>query len=63
MIALYRGGNRYEVHFERFADALAISRRPTAAEIEAMIERYVARLEQHCRNAPFNWFNFYDVWR
>lgn len=63
MVALYRGGNRYEVHFERFAEALALSHRPSAAEIEAMVGRYVARLEHHCRDAPYNWFNFYDVWR
>ena len=24
---------------------------------------YVDRLEQHCRAAPYNWFNFFDFWR
>jgi predicted LPLAT superfamily acyltransferase len=24
---------------------------------------YVARIEHHCRNAPYNWFNFYDFWK
>jgi len=53
-LGLYRGGNRYDVHFERLD-------RPgdTAA---TLLERYVARLEHHCHLAPYNWFNFYDFW-
>jgi predicted LPLAT superfamily acyltransferase len=23
---------------------------------------YVQRLESLCREAPYNWFNFYDFW-
>ncbi len=51
---LYRGGNRYDVRFERLD-------RPgdTAADLLA---RYVARLEHACRLAPYNWFNFFDFW-
>jgi predicted LPLAT superfamily acyltransferase len=26
------------------------------------MQRYVTRLEFHCRRAPYNWFNFYDFW-
>jgi Predicted acyltransferase len=26
------------------------------------MRRYAARLEHYCREAPFNWFNFYDFW-
>ena len=24
--------------------------------------RYVARLDHYCRSAPYNWFNFYELW-
>jgi len=58
MFGLYRGGNRYEVHFERFADAGHGDRRG-----EDLARRYAARLEHYCRRAPYNWFNFYDFWR
>jgi predicted LPLAT superfamily acyltransferase len=27
-----------------------------------LVERYAARVEHHCRTAPYNWFNFYDFW-
>jgi predicted LPLAT superfamily acyltransferase len=59
MTGLYRGGGRYEISFE------TISERPiesSEAAIEDMMRHYVARLEHHCRNAPYNWFNFYDFW-
>ena len=32
------------------------------AAIRAGLERYVATLEALCREAPYNWFNFYDFW-
>lgn len=59
---LYRGGNRYDLVFEPFSDGLAIPRRERAAAVPALIRRYVARLEHHARQAPYNWFNFYDFW-
>ena len=34
----------------------------SAARLDGMMRRYVARLEHYCREAPFNWFNFYDFW-
>ena len=32
------------------------------AAIRAGVERYAAILESLCREAPYNWFNFYDFW-
>jgi predicted LPLAT superfamily acyltransferase len=63
MVAVYRGGRRYDIRFERFAAAGEIPRRPDAATLDALIGRYVARLEHYCRIAPYNWFNFFDIWK
>lgn len=59
---LYRGDRRYEIRFEAFADQVPLGRRAGPAEWEHWVGRYAARLEHHCRSAPFNWFNFYDFW-
>jgi len=63
---LYRGGNRYDLHFEPFLDpavqAMAGDRRRRGAWLQAQVGRYAARLEHHARQAPLNWFNFYDFW-
>ena len=47
--ATYRGRMRYDVRFEPLAH-------------EERCSRFAAWLEARCREAPFNWFNFYDFW-
>jgi predicted LPLAT superfamily acyltransferase len=59
---LYRGGNRYDLHFEPFADTVVLDRSNRAASLNAVIQRFADRLAHHARAAPYNWFNFYDFW-
>lgn len=63
MAGLYLGGNRYRVCFEPLADFSQVDRGGRDAAIGAAQRAYVDRLEQHCRAAPYNWFNFFDFWR
>ena len=63
MVGLYRGGNRYEVHFERLADMSLTDRGERDRAVEAVLRHYVGRLEHYCRIEPYNWFNFYDYWK
>jgi len=63
MFGLYRGGNRYEIHFERLVDAWPASRVERKRTVAEAQRGYVARLEHHCRDAPYNWYNFYDFWK
>jgi predicted LPLAT superfamily acyltransferase len=60
---LYRGGNRYELHFEPFADQLKLERARRDTELRQTIQRFADRVAHHARSAPYNWFNFYDFWR
>jgi predicted LPLAT superfamily acyltransferase len=59
---LYRGGNRYEIYFEHFADEITLDRNRRAEEIQVWMQRYAERLEYYTRIAPYNWFNFYPFW-
>lgn len=59
---LYRGGNRYDLHFEEFADPVRLERGNREASLNAIIQRYADRLAHYTRSAPYNWFNFYDFW-
>jgi predicted LPLAT superfamily acyltransferase len=64
MVGLYRGGNRYELHFEELADFTTVEATGGRdARVRAAIEKYASRLEHYCRAAPDNWFNFHDFWR
>jgi predicted LPLAT superfamily acyltransferase len=58
----YRGGNRYEIHFEHFADEIVLNRDRRAEDIQLWMQRYAERLEHYARLAPYNWFNFYPFW-
>jgi len=63
MTGLYLGGNRYRVHFELLADFSQLERSGRDTAIAAAQRAFVGRLEDHCRAAPFNWFNFFDFWQ
>lgn len=79
MVGLYRGGNRYDIHFEMLEDpstlrpstssgaqgsgqALLAPGRGREQIVREAMQKYAARLEHYCREAPYNWFNFYDYW-
>jgi predicted LPLAT superfamily acyltransferase len=59
---LYRGGNRYEIFFEHFANEISLDRDRRSEEMQQWVQRYVHRLEHYARLAPYNWFNFYPFW-
>jgi predicted LPLAT superfamily acyltransferase len=59
----YLGGNRYAIHFERLADFSTVERADRQAAVVAAIHAYVRCLERHCRQQPYNWFNFFDFWQ
>ena len=61
--AIYRGGRRYDIRFEPFAERIILPRTGRAEALRIECARYAAWLESHCRNAPYNWFNFYDFWK
>jgi len=59
---LYREPNHYDLYCEPFVDRVVLPRRDRAAHMHAIVQRFAHRLEEYCRRAPDNWFNFYDVW-
>ena len=59
---LYRGGNRYDVHFELLTERVSPDRATRAQDIERWTRAYVKRLKHYTRAAPYNWFNFYPFW-
>jgi len=63
MTGLYRGGNRYDIHFEMLADFSVLAPRGRALAVAAAMARYAHLLERYCRAAPYNWFNFFDFWQ
>jgi predicted LPLAT superfamily acyltransferase len=62
MLGFHRGGNRYDLCFERLVNLPRLERATRDEAIRQWVERYAQRLEHYCRLAPYNWFNFYDFW-
>ena len=63
MTGLYLGANRYDIHFETLADFSALPPHGRTQAVQAAMARYAVLMEQSCRSAPYNWFNFFDFWR
>ena len=61
-VGLYRGGNRYDLHFETVTDKLVIDRRQRQQQLRVVVQEFADRLAALVRAAPYNWFNFYDFW-
>lgn len=62
MAGLYMGGNRYRLHFIELNDFTKSSRGERKQAISAAVRAYAHTLETLCREAPLNWFNFFDFW-
>ncbi|MCB1906693.1 MAG: acyl-CoA synthetase [Rhodocyclaceae bacterium] len=62
MAGLYLGGNRYRIRFVELVDFATVGRAERPAALDAAIHGYAAELERCCRQAPYNWFNFFDFW-
>ena len=58
---IYFGGDRYELRFVPLTDENEVHA-DSDTQIRVTLERYVAQLEALCREAPYNWFNFFDFW-
>ena len=66
MTGLYHGGADYELRFIELADFSKRTATANSAELDQQIhdamKRYVEILEVLCKEAPYNWFNFFDFW-
>ena len=60
--AVQASDDRYRVRFEPFANRVELPRGARGAALQRACQRYAAWLEAVCREAPYNWFNFYDFW-
>ncbi|MEO7937544.1 MAG: acyl-CoA synthetase, partial [Burkholderiaceae bacterium] len=63
MSGLYLGDNRYQIRFEPLADFSQCTRGERDAAVRGAIHAYADCLTRSCRQAPYNWFNFFDFWR
>jgi len=61
LFSIRRNGKSH-VHFERFRDQVRIPRQQRDATLNTLAADYAQRLEHYTRQAPLQWFNYYDFW-
>jgi len=59
---IYNGDNRYDIYFEKLADQIHLEGKDDEKCQQEWMQRYADRLAHYSRQAPFNWFNFFDYW-
>lgn len=53
---------RWRLSLEPFADRLELPRGRRSEALARHAAAYAARLERECRDAPWQWYNFFDFW-
>ena len=59
---IYKGGNRYEIYFEKLMEARRVERSEREKVASDVLKQYTRTIEKYVHMAPYNWFNFYDYW-
>ena len=62
VFGLFSPPNRYDLYCEPLADVVQLERDDREASIRKYAQKYADALAVRAREAPFNWFNFYDFW-
>ncbi len=59
---LHEGPGRYRIVFESLPTPPPARRGDRERVVRESVAGFARRLEVHARQAPYNWFNFYDFW-
>jgi len=59
---LNQGNGKYALIFENLSASSNFEKTERAICTQILMQHFASRLEHYCREAPYNWFNFYDFW-
>ena len=62
LFSVNREGESYRVRFERLAERVDLPRGRREEAAKEYVTRYAQKLEQLCRESPYDWFNFFPFW-
>lgn len=54
---------RYHICVRPMTERVVLPRKTRMESLESYLTGYIERLEEVCRDHPFQWFNFYPFWR
>ena len=53
---------QYDLHVHKSDLSFDCSRKQRFERSELLARSFAALLESHCKEQPFQWYNFYDFW-
>jgi predicted LPLAT superfamily acyltransferase len=56
------GEGRWRLSLEPFAEQVTLPRNRRQQALAEHVAAYASRLERECREAPMQWYNFFDFW-
>jgi predicted LPLAT superfamily acyltransferase len=59
---VYSSPRRYDLHLRCLASEVHLDRKDRATALSRYAQSYASMLESFAREAPLNWFNFFDFW-
>ncbi len=62
MFSVNREDDSYRVRFERLTERVELPRGKREAAAKEYVALYAKKLEQLCRESPYDWFNFFPFW-
>ena len=62
LFSVNREGDSYRVRFERLAERIDLPRGRREEAAQRYVTLYAQKLEQLCRESPYDWFNFFPFW-
>lgn len=62
LFSVLREGESYRVRFQKLADRVELPRGKREEAAAQYVALYAQKLEQLCRESPYDWFNFFPFW-
>ena len=62
LFSVNREDDSYRVRFEKLADRVELPRGRREEAAAKYVTQYAQKLEQLCRESPYDWFNFFPFW-
>lgn len=62
LFSVLREDDSYRVRFERLAERIELPRGQREEALTGYVTHYAQKLEQLCRESPYDWFNFFPFW-
>lgn len=60
--AMQQQQQTFQLHIHPLSEKFQLPRQQRQQVLQQYMSQYVRLLEQHCLNAPYQWFNFFDFW-